>query len=885
MRIDRVKLRNYRSYGNDPTTIEFRPGLNVLLGRIGSGKSSILESILISLFGFTRSGIRKNDVLRTDATSEDFQIELTFFFDNTHFKVLRGNENRLESSPDGQSWTLISENSRDIDEFIETTLEVSAKKFRDLFYSAQGELTKVIIGSPEERQKSIDKLLGAESLRETYEALSEFVKYFDNDIGKAEGELSSIESYLERHDLDELRDSKRKEEREIIQISSSIQELKSDIASKSLTLESRKSDLKPMEAAMERIQSLSSQIATRKSNLEAKRSRIKEIRDEIAETESRLSSNSEKLSELRPVAEELEAATPEKESEYADSIEHKNRASSLRERESRTRTAIERLGRELASERQREEKLKAHIGELEKTLSESTSRREETARKIEERNRQLSQLRDAAEKREKELNESQIRAGTLRDRRAEIEARMENLESLPAAARCPFCEQKVTADHRKKVLIKLTAQLRETEKEEEKSRAAVRELKSEIDELNREVESTDEAIRRLERSKTEMVSKIARTDQDRANSEGNLAELGDRRRKLAEDLEQEEASLTEIRGEVDAIRSELGLKGADWISELSRHTDELKDEVNSLRERLSDVRSSIRTRKGMIEQDENRKTTLERLLRETSQEASELESSLESAQEELRAAYEPLIGEADDPKSVLGERISSLKAEIETISEELGGLQVRKAEHSSEFRRKEDLISKLAERIEEYLEERRKGEKARERMTVFSEAKNLLQQIRDKYKDAREMIRTNLINVLRETMRVEFVRLYSYEDFHDVEVSDDYEVSLLSPSLGQISAHNLSAGQKAIVAIAFRLAVAKAMDMKIGCWIVDEPTQNIGKSEVEALANVLADTKEIPQIVVATHHESLGRHGNVISLELNRGLTVQGDVGSERFHE
>ena len=62
---------------------------------------------------------------------------------------------------------------------------VSGRKFRDLFYAAQGELTNVITGSSEERQKSIDKLLGAEGLRETYERLTEFVKFYDQIVNDA----------------------------------------------------------------------------------------------------------------------------------------------------------------------------------------------------------------------------------------------------------------------------------------------------------------------------------------------------------------------------------------------------------------------------------------------------------------------------------------------------------------------------------------------------------------------------------------------------------------------------------------------------------------------------------------------------------------------------
>jgi DNA repair exonuclease SbcCD ATPase subunit len=254
----------------------------------------------------------------------------------------------------------------------------------------------------------------------------------------------------------------------------------------------------------------------------------------------------------------------------------------------------------------------------------------------------------------------------------------------------------------------------------------------------------------------------------------------------------------------------------------------------------------------------------------------ELEAEVSRSEGEIAAIYEPLVGKAEDPRGRLREMITRNREEIQEQRDALKAKEISKVELSGEFKAKTDTVAQLGERIEEYIAERERRVGLKRRMTVYSEAKNLLQQIRDKYKDAREMIRTNLINVLRETLRVEFEKLYAYEDFHDVKVSDDYEVSLEGP-VGEINAHNLSAGQKAIASIAFRLAVAKAMEMRIGCWIIDEPTQNIGKAEVEALADVLADTSEIPQIVVASHHEALGRHGNVVSLGIRRGETVLGE--------
>ncbi|MGL5543099.1 MAG: AAA family ATPase, partial [Fusobacteriaceae bacterium] len=48
MRIDRVYLKNFRTHRE--LELNFAPGMNLLLGQNGSGKSSVLEAIGITLF-------------------------------------------------------------------------------------------------------------------------------------------------------------------------------------------------------------------------------------------------------------------------------------------------------------------------------------------------------------------------------------------------------------------------------------------------------------------------------------------------------------------------------------------------------------------------------------------------------------------------------------------------------------------------------------------------------------------------------------------------------------------------------------------------------------------------------------------------------------------
>ena len=73
MRIVSVELHNIKSYANHECSIEFRPGVNLIWGENGSGKTTILEAIGFALFGaldldlkqFRRKGEKEGEVILT----------------------------------------------------------------------------------------------------------------------------------------------------------------------------------------------------------------------------------------------------------------------------------------------------------------------------------------------------------------------------------------------------------------------------------------------------------------------------------------------------------------------------------------------------------------------------------------------------------------------------------------------------------------------------------------------------------------------------------------------------------------------------------------------------------------------------------------------------
>lgn len=875
MRIEEVRLRNFRSYGDSATAIAFRPGLNVLLGRIGSGKSSILESMLISLFGFSGSGPRKNDVLRRDATPEKFQIELTFLYEGSHFKLARGTETRLETSPDGLTWTVVSENASDINEYIEETLGISARKFRDLFYSAQGELTNVITGSAEVRQKSIDKLLGAEMLRDTFDLLTEFVKFYDEDIGKAKGALVDTNAYLSRYNLDQMRDDRRKGEQDLIGIGEQVEALNREISSVDQQLKRLVAQAEPIQDAHEKVQRIAKSIANKEADLKNGKFQIGELERRISESVQLLEKGRARLAALGPQRAKAEAAHRELDSLHERLYELKSKAAGLVEQHSALMKRVDFLRRDVGTETRAVDGTQAELEKIEQALSRCASGKRNAEGDISATQKAIEEIKAQMSAQDEELRKLELKASTVHEKVVEDAGKISRLGSLSEGAECPFCEQPVSKSHRARVIARVEVNTKRLLREEEQARSSADRCRRALDEMKAKSESHGRGLERLQADIRNLDTELARQGQNKSNLTRNLTESRSRRKRYEDDLAAESAALENLNAQLGAIRSASGLQGEDWLAALQRRLEETQRQRQQAQRDLAQIDGEIRSTEessARLEKDTRRDSDA---LEGTRKSIGSLESELAGARKEISAAYEPLVGKTDDPQGELLEMLSGITRQIDAVKDDMSGKRVSKERLSGEYRQKTDWVAQIDQRIKEYIQEQRKAAQLNRTMTIYSEGRNLLEQIREKYKDAREMIRTNLINVLRETLRVEFDRLYAYEDFHDVEVSDDYEVSLVGP-MGRIEAHNLSAGQKAIVSIAFRLAVAKAMKMNIGCWIIDEPTQNIGKAEVEALANVLADTSEIPQIIVATHHEALGRHGNVVSLDIRNGETVLG---------
>lgn len=84
----KLKLENFKRYKT--FELDFDEGLVGIIGKNGSGKSTIFEAILFALYGEFKDRGYKEIVRNANATTKDVVlVELDFEFDSIEYKVVR----------------------------------------------------------------------------------------------------------------------------------------------------------------------------------------------------------------------------------------------------------------------------------------------------------------------------------------------------------------------------------------------------------------------------------------------------------------------------------------------------------------------------------------------------------------------------------------------------------------------------------------------------------------------------------------------------------------------------------------------------------------------------------------------------------------------------
>ncbi|MDE1768661.1 MAG: SMC family ATPase, partial [Candidatus Micrarchaeota archaeon] len=181
--IKSIELKNWRTHKE--TKLEFSKGTNILIGQMGSGKSSIMDAIAFALFGtfpaIQHRRVSAGKLIRNKPTqAKEGYVKLNFNLDGNDYSIKR------TITLDGKSSATIEHNGsylqsqpQRVTEEIERILKVDYDIFSRVVYSEQNGLDYFLNLNPTNRKKQIDSLLGLDKFalaQESATALTNRIK-------------------------------------------------------------------------------------------------------------------------------------------------------------------------------------------------------------------------------------------------------------------------------------------------------------------------------------------------------------------------------------------------------------------------------------------------------------------------------------------------------------------------------------------------------------------------------------------------------------------------------------------------------------------------------------------------------------------------------------
>ena len=532
--IRKVALKNWKVHLN--SNLSFERGVNLIVGHIGSGKTSVLDAICFGLYGtfpdLQSRKIKLEDlIMRKPFEKDEAEVYVEF---ETNGKILsvrrvlrKGRGSYAEFRENGK--LLEVQSSQRVTELVEKELKTSYELFSKIIYAEQNGLDYFLRLQAGERKKKIDELLMIERFEKARSSASTLIHRLELIVKDKEKYLASINFEKMKKELDEIKEE--------------LQKLDANIKSKKLHL---------------------SEIASQRILLEDEYKKAKEVREKLEEGMRDLKGIESLLEESKKEILRLES---EVKGVSREEIEKK-----LRENE-RLRKELEPY---LKEKEEKLEKLQKEFSKIDSEIQYYSKRMEEIKTKLQE----IEKIEKCLQEIEKNFNESVLIekekkqgevATNIEVLRNEIKKAEEAILQLSyAESKCPVCDTKLTDEKKKKIVERKQKEIEENKKEIEK-------LIREKAEIGKEIEEIRSKLREIERMK------ILVKDKERLSSE---LEFDRNALKIDED---NKASVSK---EIESLKKEVKEKEG-----LLRETLEEKSRLETIRQRVLDLDNLIEKRR------------------------------------------------------------------------------------------------------------------------------------------------------------------------------------------------------------------------------------------------------------------------------------------------
>ncbi len=502
--ITSLSLINWRTHSQ--TTLEFGKGTNVIVGVMGSGKSSIVNAICYSLFGtfpaLKNRSVSLEEVIMNKPNTQNFaQTKIEFKQEDKNYRVERiiKRDSTNEAKLYENDKLIAGPKQKDVNEKVEHLLGLNYELFSRAVYSEQNEMDFFLKLSPSERKNKFDELLELEK----YEIARKNAIALQNDLAKENKQrkelIDSQKEAIKSHEEEKILNQIKEEEKVILILEKEQSELTKTIPKIEKThselLEKEKIQKNLEETKLkttERIKSLQEFLIKNKIINETK------TQEELEEQKHKLKVETDLLTKISNTLEDL--LRKEKENKLIEDLILK------------MNSKIETFKEDLAKNP------KTDLSETNKLLEKTQKELEDNKLKFKDIENNEKELLLIIKKCDEEIkiNEHEISKITI-----------EEDEISKLTGKCPTCRQELNEEHKTHLTKELTQKLKELEKQNEK----VLQNKKATEENLKLVQTEKEETKKINEDKTKQKYELESTQK-------RLIEL-EEKIKICKNLEEE----------------------------------------------------------------------------------------------------------------------------------------------------------------------------------------------------------------------------------------------------------------------------------------------------------------------------------------------------------
>ncbi|MEM4637869.1 MAG: SMC family ATPase [Candidatus Woesearchaeota archaeon] len=496
MFIKAIHLKNIRSYTKQ--SIFFSKGSTLLLGDIGSGKTTILLAIEFALFGIIKGDINGNNLLRNGAT--EGSVELEFELNNNNIKIMRKLKRKKDIITQDSGHIIINNIKSELTptELKSKILELlgypedllnksTSLIYRYTIYTPQEEMKKILFESKEERLDILRRIFNIDKYKRIRENTLIYIK--DLKINKKILESKIVDNSIIESAIKENSELLTKNKNELDKINTWINDNKN-------SLNKLTEEINSIKEKIEDMNNLKTEIAVLESKNNIKKNDCERIEKEINIINYRITEYDNKLKEIGAVDQD-----EEKIKETLRSTEEK--------------LNLIRSQKELLAER-----LKVKQNDLKNIIIEDSVSLKLKYEKLKNNIKNIDEKIKSLEEKKTAFNNLIIEINNINLIIINSKKIIDNIKDLNT---CPVCLQTVDFNHKINITDRENLTIFTNEKKLEKLREKKEELLKDIQSLNNEIES-------MRRDALELKTVEAKIE--------NISNLAEKKNELQKEIEE-----------------------------------------------------------------------------------------------------------------------------------------------------------------------------------------------------------------------------------------------------------------------------------------------------------------------------------------------------------